>query len=47
LDCNRPISIILKGGYDSGYSSIVGLTLLTGTLTITDGTVIAEGISLK
>ena len=47
LDCNRPISIILKGGYDSDYSSIVGLTLLTGTLTITDGTVIAEGISLK
>lgn len=47
LDCNRPVSITLQGGYDSGYSSIVGETVLSGTLTITDGTVVADGLTIQ
>lgn len=47
LDCNRPVTVTLQGGYDSTYSSIVGDAVLNGTLTITDGTVVADGISVQ
>lgn len=47
LLCNRPISITFRGGYDSGYTGIVGEIVLNGTLTISDGTVIADGLSIR
>lgn len=37
----------LKGGYDSGYSSIVGEAKLIGKLTIRSGKVIANGLSIR
>ncbi|ABQ27182.1 S8 family serine peptidase [Geotalea uraniireducens] len=36
---NRPVSVILTGGYDSTYTSPQGLTTINGTMTISDGTV--------
>lgn len=47
LTCNRPITTTLQGGYDSGYSSIVGDPILNGDLTINDGTVIADGLVIR
>ena len=47
LTCNRPITTTLKGGYDSGYTSIVGEPVLNGDLTISNGTVIADGLVIR
>ena len=47
LTCNRPITVTLQGGYDSGYSSIVGDPILNGDLTISNGTVIADGLVIR
>ena len=47
LTCSRPITVTLQGGYDSGYSSIVGDPTLNGDLTINDGTVIADGLVIR
>jgi len=47
LLCNRPIEITLEGGYNSGYSAITGEIMLNGTLTISDGSVISDGLSIK
>ena len=44
LTCNRPVAVTLQGGYDSGYTSIVGEVVLSGSLTITDGEVTADGL---
>lgn len=47
LDCSRPITITLQGGYDSSYGAIIGKPILVGTLTITDGTLLADGLSIQ
>jgi hypothetical protein len=47
LLCNRPASVTFKGGYNSGYTAITGDIVLNGTLTISDGTVIADGLSIR
>jgi len=47
LDCNRPVAITLRGGYDENYTAIVGEPLLSGTLTVTDGTVTVDGLSIR
>ena len=47
LTCNRPISVTLEGGYNSGYTSIVGDVVLNGPLTISDGKVTAHGIVIR
>ncbi len=47
VNCNRPIGVVFQGGYDSGYSAIVGDIVLSGTLTVTDGAVIADGLTIK
>jgi hypothetical protein len=47
LLCDRPIEITFKGGYNSGYSAITGDIMLNGSLTITNGTVISDGLSIK
>jgi len=44
--CNRPVGVVFQGGYDSGYSAIVGDIVLSGTLTVTDGSVIADGLAI-
>lgn len=47
LTCNRPISVTLEGGYNSGYTSIVGDVVLNGPLTISDGKVTAHGMVIR
>jgi hypothetical protein len=47
LLCNRPVTVTFKGGYNSDYSAITGDIMLNGSLTITDGTVISDGLSIK
>ncbi len=47
LICNRPVTVTLKGGYDSRYGSIVGGVVLSGKLTISSGKVIANGVSVR
>lgn len=44
---NRDISVTLDGGYDCDYTTKVGITALTGTLTISSGTVIIESLALS
>jgi hypothetical protein len=47
LTCNRPISVTLEGGYDSGYTTIIGNAALNNHLTISDGTVTVRGIVIR
>jgi hypothetical protein len=47
LTCNRPVTVTLQGGYDSSYTSIVGEPVVSGDLTISDGTVIADGLVIR
>ena len=47
LDCSRDISVTLKGGYDSLFTTNAAFTTLNGSLTITDGTVTIENISIQ
>jgi hypothetical protein len=47
VTCGRPIEITFKGGYDVGYGSIIGDPVLKGTLTIADGTVVSNGLSIR
>ncbi|MBE2887217.1 hypothetical protein [Geobacter anodireducens] len=47
LNCSRPITVTLQGGYDSSYASIVGDPVLNGILSITDGTVVADGLVVQ
>jgi hypothetical protein len=47
IDCNRPVAVTLRGGYDENYTAIVGEPLLSGTMTVTDGTVTVDGLSIR
>lgn len=46
LNCNRPVFLTLRGGYNGNFADKVGKTALKGTLTIGDGTVIIDGLQL-
>lgn len=47
LTCNRPILVILEGGYDSGYTTIVGNAVLNSPLTISNGKITARGLVIR
>ncbi|WP_458250754.1 hypothetical protein [Geobacter anodireducens] len=47
LSCSRPVTITLQGGYDSNYSTLIGEPVLNGALTVTDGTLILDGFSIR
>jgi hypothetical protein len=44
---DRDIAVTLKGGYDNGFGTSNGQTVLKGTLTITSGSVIMENIVIQ
>lgn len=45
---NRPnISVLLKGGYDQGFSSQLGMTTVQGTMTIRAGTLTVENLLIR
>ncbi len=46
LTANRNISLILKGGYDCGYGTNTGNTILVGTIVIENGKVTIESFQL-
>jgi len=47
LNFNRAISVTLRGGYDSGFASNAGYTTISGSLTISNGTVTVENIVIQ
>lgn len=47
LDCNRTIQVMLKGGYDSLFTTNAAFTTINGSLTITSGTVTVENIEIR
>jgi hypothetical protein len=47
LSCSRNISVTLKGGYDSLFTTNAAFTTINGSLTITDGTVTVENIVIQ
>lgn len=47
LTCGRPLQVTLLGGYDGGYTSITGEVVLNGILTISEGTVVMDGVSIR
>jgi hypothetical protein len=47
LNLNRAVSVTLRGGYDSGFASITGYTTISGSLTITSGTVTVENVVIQ
>jgi hypothetical protein len=47
LNCNRPISAIIKGGYDTAYNDNSGLTTVKGTVTITSGKLTVENLAIR
>lgn len=47
LNCNKPTTVTLQGGYDREYATITGNVVLQGSLTISDGKVIAKGIAIR
>lgn len=42
----RPITFTIKGGYDPGYSINEGKTIIHGKVTISNGKVIFENVSI-
>ncbi|HLD99678.1 MAG TPA: VCBS repeat-containing protein [Bdellovibrionota bacterium] len=47
LSCHRNIAVTLKGGYDEGYGSVVGMTTLRGELLLLNGRVVIEGFTIE
>jgi parallel beta-helix repeat protein len=47
LNKNEAPNVILKGGYDCPHETVVGITTLTGVLTITTGSAVVENIAIK
>src|SRR5208337_480948 len=44
---NRNVSVALTGGYDNSFSTDCSCSAITGTLTISNGTVTAENIIIQ
>lgn len=47
LNINRPITVALDGGYGLDYTATTEYTVVMGTLTVIDGTVIVNNIALQ
>lgn len=47
LDLNRPGTFILKGGYGSDFESILGLSIIDGTVSIREGKVVLGNIAIR
>ena len=47
VTCGSAKTISFVGGYDSGYSSVVGPIILLGSLSIQNGKVIANGLAIR
>lgn len=47
LDAGRNVTVTLKGGYDTGYTTTPGITTLTAPLTIRSGAVVVDKIVIK
>jgi hypothetical protein len=47
LDLNRPLSATIKGGYNETFSDNPADSAIVGSLTISDGTVTVENITIK
>ena len=45
IDLNK--SVVLEGGYDCSYTTIIGKTTLNGNMTISDGTLTIENFELQ
>jgi len=46
VNCNRPVVVTLKGGYDPGFIANGGITTISGSLTISSGSVTLENIAI-
>jgi hypothetical protein len=44
---NRNVSVSIGGGYDSSYRQVVGATAIHGKVTISNGKVSLENVSIK
>jgi hypothetical protein len=44
---NRPVALTLSGGYDATYGSVSGMTALIGNLTVADGTLTVENLTIQ
>ncbi len=44
---NRPVTVQFKGGYNSGFAAVAGMTTIEGTLTIEKGTAIVSELIIK
>jgi hypothetical protein len=47
LTFHRDITVKIEGGYDCGYSSDTGVTIINGDMTINDGALIIQGGTLE
>jgi hypothetical protein len=47
LICNQSKTILIKGGYNQGYTSQTGTTVLNGTLTLSQGTTVVEKLIIQ
>jgi len=47
LNFDTDKTVTLRGGYDSNFSTVVGKTVVTGNITITDGNVTLENIEIQ
>jgi hypothetical protein len=47
LTFDADYAVLLQGGYDSGFTANPGFTTLNGSLTVIDGTVTVENLSIK
>lgn len=47
LDFNRPISILLTGGFSSDFTTTAGTTVLQGTWSISDGSVTVGDLAVE
>ena len=44
---NRPFPVTIQGGYDDSFTSQSGVTTLSGTMTISAGTIILDRFALR
>jgi len=47
IDLNRPVTVTIQGGYNCDHSSVTGKTIITGNMTISDGTVTMENVQVQ
>ncbi len=45
--CDRNVSVILRGGFDELFSTQAGETVLSGSLTVIDGEITVDGVSVQ